>query len=192
LTAVLKGPYYRQIGKHTERFCRRVSKQTKNPKAKGILLLAAISADELVGSLLGYSTKRQVTPFSQRMRSQAIAAKDMASLLRSYISIILTLLTPYKTVILEQTQLNEPDFIKLWCSVFQYGSADMMLFDSRYLPTFQSQGFAGLLAIASQQLVQGLYADSADCTAAELEVLQKVLVDDVAAILRSLDYRPDQ
>ncbi len=189
---MLKGPYYRQIGKHTERFCRRVSKQTKNPKAKGIFLLAAISADELFGSLLGYSTKRQVTPFAQRVRLQSIGSKDMAKLLRSYVSIILTLLTPYKAVILERTQLNETDFIKLWCSVFQYGSDDMVLFDSHYLPTFQAQGFDGLLDMASRQLIQGLYVGSADCTAAELQVLQKVLVDDVAAILRSLDYRPDQ
>lgn len=189
---MLKGPYYRQIGKHTERFCRRASKQTKNPKAKGIVLLAAISADELFGSLLGYSSKRLVTPFSQRVRPQSIGSKDMASLLRGYVSIILTLLTPYKSAILEQTQLNETDFIKLWCSIFQYGSDDMVLFDSHYLPTFQAQGFDGLLDMAGRQLVQGLYVGSDGCTAAELQVLKNVLADDVAAILRSLDYRPDQ
>ncbi len=188
---MLKGPYYRRIGKHTERFCRRASKQTKNPKAKGVFLLAAISADELFGSLFGYNTKRPVTAFSQRVRQEVISSKQMAALLRAYVSIILALITPYKPLILEQTQLSEADFINLWCSVFQYGAEDMVLFDSGYLPAFQSGGLDGLVEVASQQLVRGIYVGSDLCSVEELAALKNVLVDDVAAILRCVDYRPE-
>jgi hypothetical protein len=192
MTAVLKGPYYRKVGKHTERFCRRASKQAKNPKAKGVLLLAAISADEWFGSLLGYSKKRSVAAFSQRVKQEVIDSKQMAKLLRAYVSIILTLITPYKALILEQAKLSEADFIKLWCNVFQYGAEDMVLFDSGYLPTFQARGFEGLMEMAGQQLFQGIYVGSEHCSAEELQALKNVLIDDVTAILRSLNYKPDQ
>lgn len=112
----------------------------------------------------------------------------MASLLRAYVSVILTLITPYKSVILEKTQLSEADFINLWCSVFQYDPDDMVLFDSCYLPTFQDRGLDGLMDVAGLRLCQGLYTGADGLSTEELAVFKNVLVDDIAAILRSVNY----
>lgn len=157
-----------------------------------MLFVAAVSADDFLASLFDYNQERPVEAFKQRTRKTEFTSKEVAHLLRDYVSIILVLITYYKDLMLGRIQLSEADFIRIWCSVFEYQSDNMNLFDSQYLPAFREGGADGLIRMAGNRLIERLYDDPSELSVAEFDTLKNVLMNDLAAILRIFDCKPEK
>jgi hypothetical protein len=185
MLSLVKGPYYRHVGRHTQRFCRRAVRQATNEAQKRVLMISAVAADESVATLLDLgdvkSAGLQPRIFKTVTRNQATDA------LRVYLSALLVLLGGNKEQLLHKTCWAEAALLNTWCWVFEYRPADMELFDQILLPAYSQHGITGLAAAAGKAITETLFSSADGLHAKEIEALAAILADDAAALIRNLE-----
>ncbi|QDR79012.1 hypothetical protein [Sporomusa termitida] len=181
--AAAKGPYHRNVGRHTQRFCARAAKIAGNEVQRRIFLVAAICADEYMAAVAGVDNQRQVA-FPRRQRKKKISKQQMTAALRAYVSAVLVMISTHKEGLLTQAGLTEAELLQAWCEVFEYQPEDMRLFDEVLLPAYRQGGTAGLAAGLAQAVFDQVMAGGEAVGAGESEALQAVLLDDAAAVIR--------
>lgn len=186
LFSVAKGPYHRKIGRYTQRFCSRAAKGTTNEIQKKIFLITAICADELIAALIGLDNKRQVEPFKGRTLKQKLAKQQVTVALRVYLSAILTLMSAQKELLLQKTGFQEQELLNTWCSIFEYSPSDIELFNEVLLHAYQQSGIDGLSELVGKNILKQLFLVNDVMSLSEIECLQKIMVEDAAAVVRVL------
>jgi hypothetical protein len=184
--SIAKGPYHRKIGRHTQRFCRKAVKHSTNKVQQKMFLVAAICADELIATLLGLENKRQVNPFQNRTLKNKIAKQQVVRILHVYLSAILTLMSSQKDRLLQRIGMEEQKFLYIWCSIFEYLPSDMQMFNELMVPVYQQEGIDGLSILVGQNILEQLFVVNDVLSTSEVETLQKIIVEDAAAVVRFL------
>ena len=184
--SVVKGPYYRKVGRHTQRFCSKTVKRSTNKMQKKVFFIVAICADEFIAALIGVDNKRQVEPFKERTLKQKISKQQITMALRIYLSAILTLLSSQKELLLQQTGMEEQQLLQTWCSIFEYLPSDMQLFDKVMLPEYQQGGIESLRVLVGKNISEQLFLVNDELSLSEMEFLQKIMVEDAAAVVQVL------
>jgi hypothetical protein len=183
--AAAKGPYHRNVGRHTQRFCAKAVKVAGNQVQKKIFFVAAICADEFMAAVTGVDNKRQLV-FPNRTIKKKLNRQQMTAALRAYMSAVLVLISSHKEGLLTQAGLQEPELLQAWCSVFEYQPADMQLFDDLLLPAYRQGGIDALAAGMAQAIFDQVMTGSEALSLAEADALQASLLDDAAAVIRVL------
>lgn len=187
--SIAKGPYHQKIGRHTQRFCSRAAKHSENEVQKKIFFVAAICADEFVATLLRLKNKKSLDPFEGRILQNKIAKQQIVRVFRVYISALLTLMSSQKERLLEKTGMQEHELLHLWCSIFEYSSFDMQMFNEFMLPVYRQEGIDGLSILLGENALNQLFIVNDVLSPFEIEKLQKIIVEDAAALLRVLQQR---
>ena len=183
--AAAKGPYHRNVGRHTQRFCAKAVKVAGNQVQKKIFFVAAICADEFIAAVTGMDNKRQPV-FPDRTVRNKLNRQQMTTALRAYMSAVLVLISSYKEGLLTHSGLQEPELLQAWCAVFEYGPSDMQLFDDMLLPAYRQGGIAALAAGLAQAVFNQVMTGSTALSLAEADALQTILLEDAAAVIRVL------
>jgi hypothetical protein len=132
--------------------------------------------------MLALRPGERTTLFTRGLGKKA-SGRQVRSAMKTYTSALLVQLGNNKDLLLKQMELNEAEWIKLWCRVFEYTPEDMQAFDQVMIPAFQKAGFDGLVKATGKQLVSALCAqDKGD--ADYKKILKGALFKDIAAILR--------
>ena len=184
--SIAKGPYHRRLGKYTQRFCNKAAQRSGNGIQKKIFLITAICADEFIGALMGLNSKRQIEPFKGRTLKQKLAKQQVTVALRVYLSAILILISSQKDLLLEQTDLQEQELLTAWCAIFEYSPSDMQLFNEVLLHAYQQRGIEGLSMLAGKHMIEELFIGNEALSHAEKSTLEKIMVEDAAAVVRVL------
>jgi hypothetical protein len=184
--SMAKGPYHRKIGKHTQRFCSNAAKYSRNEVQKRIFLVAAICADEFIATLLRLENKRPDDPFKGRTLQNKIAKQQVTGALRIYMSAILTLISSRKDVLLQKTGMQEQELLHMWCSMFEYLPPDIKVFNEWMLPVYQQDGIDGLNMLVGKNVIDLFFIEKDALSLSEAEALQKIIVEDAAAVVRIL------
>ncbi len=129
LLGVVKGPFYHKVGRHTTRFCRHAIKVAANESQRKIWLTAGIDAEELLANLLRFDNKRNMRQFEKRRLKKEIKKQHVLRVLRTYLSAIVVSISTYKNDIIQVTSMTEENFLRTWCSIFEYKQEDMQVFD---------------------------------------------------------------
>lgn len=183
--AAAKGPYHRNIGRHTQRFCARAVRVAGNQAQKKLFFVAAICADEFMAAVTGMDSKGQLI-FPNRTVNKKINKQQMTAALRAYVSAVLVLISAHKDGLLLQAGLAEHELLQAWCTVFEYGPADMQLFDDILLTAYRQGGLSSLADSLAQAVFAQVMTGREAVSPAEAEALQASLLDDAAAVIRSL------
>lgn len=182
--SVVKGPYHRKIGKHTQRFCSKAVKQSKNEVQKKLFFIAAICADELIASLIGADNKRQVEPFQGRILKQKISKEQLTMALRTYLSAILTLMSSHKGILLEQACMQEQELLHTWCEIFEYLPSDRQLFNDVLLPAYRRGGIDELSVLVGENIMEKLFLGDGTLNVLQIEILQNIMIEDAVAVVQ--------
>jgi len=183
--SMAKGSYHYKVGRHTQRFCSNAAKCSTNEMQKKIFFVTAICADEFVAALLGADNKRQIEIFQKR--TLKTKKQQIVIALRIYMSVILTLISSQKDILLQKTGLEEQELLRMWCSIFEYGPSDMQFFNELLLPAYQHDGIDGLSMSAGKSMIDQLFVVNDALNPPELEILQKTMVEDITAVFRLLE-----
>jgi hypothetical protein len=183
MVSAVKGPYHRLVGRHTQRFCSRAVKRSANEQQKRVLFIAAAGADDFIARLLDLQDKRHTRTFAKHALEKKVTKKQVGLVLRAYISAILVLLGNSKGLLLQETGLNETEWIDLWCWVFDYQPEDIRLFNE-VLTTYQQQGFDGLATSTGNVILNALSSGGNERCCLNIKLLQSTLLHDISAILR--------
>lgn len=184
LLGVAKGPFYHKVGRHTIRFCRQAVKVSANESQKKLWLTAGIAAEELVAGLLRFDNKRNMEQFKKRIVRKKINKQQVLRVLRAYLSAIVVSISTYKYDIIQGTSMTEENFLRAWCSIFEYKLEDMQVFDEILLPAWQQSGFEGLVRSIGNIITDNLFVDNDELSTEELKELMVVLRGDVSNILQ--------
>jgi hypothetical protein len=182
----VKGPYHRKIGRHTQRFCGKAVKCSKNEMQKKMFFIITICADEFIAALIGADNKRQVEHFKWRTVKPKIVKRQMITAFHVYISALLTLISVQKKLFLKRTGMGEQELLQVWCSIFEYLPSDMQLFNEVLLPAYQQKGIEGLSVVVGKNMIDQLFIENDGLNPLELKILQNIMLEDVAAVLRPL------
>lgn len=182
--AAAKGRYFRSVGRHTQKFCSQAAKFAGNDVQKKILLITAISADELVAALIGVDNKRPAGAFGGRTGKHRLTRQQITAALRVYLSGLLTLTSAHKKALLAQAGLEEQELLQLWCRVFDYAAADMQLFDECLLPAYRQEGSLGVSRLVGKRILDCLFQPAGEMSPAETELLHNAMLEDAAAVIR--------
>lgn len=180
-----KGPYRRLVGKHTQQYCSRADSRSTNEFQKKILFIAAAGADDFISKLLGIQAAQQKWTFSRKIHNKKVTPKICAEALRTYLSALMIILAAHKELLLQKAALGEAEWLKLWCTVFEYTADDMTRFDTELLPAYQHDNFEGLVLTAGTSLFTSLCLDD-NGTDQKLIALNDALVNDAAVILGAI------
>ncbi len=185
MVAMAKGSYYYRIARHTQLFCQRAHVQAVNGRQRRMFFVAAAAADETMGRLLrlrpdaagaGYRPRKFRSPVKQ----SALFA------LKIYLSALLVLLGTQRQDVLANTELDEPQLLNKWCSVFEYTMPDKEVFNQILLPAFQQGGIEALAKAAGTCITGRLSCASQPLEADELKAMEHALTYDLAAVLRNI------
>lgn len=187
--AATKGRYYRTVGRHTQKYCSKAVKMSRNETQKRIFFIAAICADELIAALIKVDKKRQVQPFTGRTIKRKLPKQQISAALRVYASGILTLTSHHKDVLLAGAGLEEQELLGIWCRVFDYSSSDMDFFDTVLLPAYQQGGIDALSQLIGKTILDHLFETNDAMSPAEAEILQDIMLEDAAAVVQSAQFR---
>ena len=131
-----KGPYYRLVGRYTQRYLSRAAEKSGNDLQKKVLFIAVAGVDEYFSKGFNVQTKtaRGITkvPVEKRLKKQQINTS-----FRVYFSTLLLLMGNHKEQLLRGTGLNEADWVQLWRKVFDYQAEDLEFFSQDLLPSYQ-------------------------------------------------------
>lgn len=184
--SVVKGPYYRKVGRHTQRFCSRAAKRSKNEVQKKLFLITAICADEFIAALIGVDNKRQVDQLKGRVLKEKIRKPQMTAALRVYTSALLTLLSSHKELLLQQTCMQEQELLHTWCEIFEYLPVERQLFNDVLLPAYGQGGIEALSLLVGKNMMEHLFLDNGALNPLQLEALQHIMIEDTVAVVRAL------
>jgi hypothetical protein len=185
LMASGKGPYRRLVGKHTQQFCSRADSRSTNEIQKKILFIAAAGADDFVSKLLGIQPAKQTWTFSRKIPNKNATPKKCAQALRTYLSALMIILAAHKELLLQKAETGEAEWLKLWCTVFEYAADDKTRFDSELLPAYQLDSIESLVRATGSAIFSSLCPDDNDADQ-KLISLNDALVNDAAVILGAI------
>lgn len=184
LVGCVKGPYYRLVGRHTQRFLSRAAGKTKSEIQKKTLFIAAAGADDVIAEFCG--VQRGAKGFGKNAAEKALTKKAVHNALRGYLSTLLILLGGQKEQLLKRLELEEAAWMRLWCEVFEYNEGDMARFNQILLPAYQQGGVEGLIKAACDAIANDLSPLTQRTGLIITETAVKAgLTKDVAAILKS-------
>lgn len=180
-------PKKRAVRKIVQKFYRHAIKSASNDSQRKLWIAAILAAEELVMALLAPDSKGNKLLFNQRIQKKKIEKKQIRAVLHAYLSAILIGITNYKKDILTKTGMNEQDFLKSWCSVFEYDQEDMKLFDTIFLPIYHQNGLNGLLQETGKIIVRYFYQETSELTAKEIKQFEGVLLTDISGLFNYLN-----
>jgi succinate dehydrogenase flavin-adding protein (antitoxin of CptAB toxin-antitoxin module) len=180
-------PKKRAVRKIVQKFYRHAIKSASNDSQRKLWIAAILAAEELVMALLAPDSKGNKLLFNQRIQKKKIEKKQIRAVLHAYLSAILIGITNYKKDILTKTGMNEQDFLKSWCSVFEYDQEDMKLFDTIFLPIYHQNGLNGLLQETGKIIVRYFYQETSELTAEEIKQFEGVLLTDISGLFNYLN-----
>ena len=182
-----KRTYYRKVGKHTIKFYKRASKISVNEHQRRILMIAAVSVDEIFAALLGLDHKRNAEAFKERHSCRKLNRNELITTVRYYLSALLITCATFKEMLLTKAEISENDFMAGWRSTFEYSPADMQIFDDILATTFRNKGINGLVEVLGRQIVNILYQEKHPLSEMETASLNNLILDDMAAIKRYVE-----
>lgn len=177
----------RAVRKIVQKFYHHAIKSASNDSQRKLWIAAILAAEELVMALLAPDSKGNKLLFKQRIQKKKIEKKQIRAVLHAYLSAILIGITNYKKDILTKTGMNEQDFLKSWCSVFEYDQKDMKLFDTIFLPIYHQNGLNGLLQETGKIIVCYFYQETSELTAEEIKQFEGVLLTDISGLFNYLN-----
>lgn len=183
-------PNKRALRKNVNKFYRHAIKKSGNDSQRKLWVAATLASEELVSALLGLDSKVNGELFLDRILRKAIDKKQIDAVLHAYLSAILVAITNYKKDILTITGMNEEEFLKSWCSVYEYKQEDMQLFDEILIAAYRQNGFNGLLQETGKIIVSNFYQDTSALTADEIRLFQGTLLKDVSGLFNYLNKAP--
>lgn len=140
--------YKKALRKNVQKFYHRAIRKAVNDAQRKLWLAAGLAAEDFVTTLLVSEGKDDGELFKQRILNKTMEKKQIRTIIRTmlkvYLSALLIAVTNYKEEILTKTSMNEQDFLKSWCSVFDYKQEDMHVFDGILLPAYRRNGLNGL------------------------------------------------
>ena len=182
LVSSVKGPYYRLVGRYTQRYLSRAAGKAKNEQQKKVLFIAAAGVDEVFSEILG--VQRSVKGFSKSAAEKKLTKKAVNAAFRVYLSTLLVLLGNDKDSLLTRSGLDEAAWVQLWCAVFEYNAGDMACFNEVLLTAYQQDGSEGLLKIACASIAETLSPFSGEAAQVTEVAVRAGLMKDLAAILK--------
>jgi hypothetical protein len=185
ILSAVNGPYHRTVGKYTHQFCRRATRLAGNEVQRKILLVAAVSADDYIGAMLGVSENIRRFAAAANTRGKW-SGKHVPDAMRIYLSVLLIVLGTYKDAILKNAGLDERRFLELWCATFEYRPADREQFDKRLSADYQGAGIDGLIASAAAGIYALLFPGTVGADNHEAESMKMAVLKDISAILRNI------
>jgi hypothetical protein len=189
LFAGMKGPYYRLVGRYTQRYLSRGSQQSGNEQQRRVLFVAAAGMDELFSTI--FAVKAQCGILLARTAvEKKVTKKQLNTAFRVYLSALLISLGSGKVQVLHELDCKEAEWLKLWRTVFEYQPEDSRQFNEVLLPAYQQGGIEKVIA-AADGLLQEVAAFAASEMLHEKEpVIRAALLQDLAAIYRTLGLKP--
>lgn len=189
LFAGMKGPYYRLVGRYTQRYLSRGGQQSGNEQQRRVLFIAAAGMDELFATIFGVKGQSGIR-LSRTAVEKKVTKKQLNTAFRVYLSALLISIGSGKVQVLHELGCKEADWLKLWRSVFEYQPEDSRLFNEVLLPAYQQGGIEKVIAAAD-----GLLQEVTAFTASEMlhgkeSVIRAALLQDLAAIYRTLGLKP--
>ena len=185
--SVVKGPYHRKVGRHTQGFCSRAVKRSTNEMQRKVFFIVAICADEFIAALIGVDNKRQVEAFKELPLKQKISKEQITAAIRIYLSAILTLLSSHKVILLQQTYMQEQELLHKWCEIFEYLPSDMQTFNEVLLPAYQQGGIEDLSILVGKNIMEQLFMGNGVLSLSQRQTLQNIMVDDTVAVVGFLE-----
>jgi hypothetical protein len=182
-----KRTYYRKVGKQTIKFYKLASRISVNEHQRRLLMIAAVSADEVFAALLGLDNKRNAEAFKGRHSYRKLQRTELLAAVRCYLSALLIMCSTFKELLLAKVEITENDFMAGWRSAFEYSPADMQIFDEILATTFRSKGINGLVEVLGRQMVNALYQEKQSLSEMETTSLRAMILDDMAAIKRYVE-----
>jgi len=181
----LKGPYYRLVGRFTQRYLRRAAGKSDNEIQKRLLFIAAAGADDYFSKIFNVQSKSaQLFPkiaIEKKLRKQQINTA-----FHIYLSTLLILLGNHRDQLLKETGLSEAGWIQLWCSVFEYHAEDMEHYNKELLPAYQDMRLDTLAKSATSLILASLSCASSELLFVKESILEETLAKDISAVLRVL------
>jgi hypothetical protein len=102
--------------------------QATNEAMKRFFMISAVSANDGIKELL----ERNDLVFSSYWSHRRYFAKvkhNIPPVVKFYLSCILLMLSPQKTLIFQKTGLNEQGLLSLWCDIYKYNESDRKCFN---------------------------------------------------------------
>jgi hypothetical protein len=146
----------------------------------------AISADEVIASLLQVDHKRNVDVFKERLLRKEVVRTELLAALKAYLSALLILCGPFKGELLAKTEMSEQIFMESWRWVFDYLPPDVERFDQELVPSFRSRGMDGLAEAIGNQFITTLFQQKHPLNDSEAAAMQDMMIDDMAAMKRGI------
>ncbi|MCX7780686.1 MAG: hypothetical protein N2491_07200 [Negativicutes bacterium] len=185
VVASMKGPHYRLVGRHTQRFLDRAAKQAKNEIQRKVLFIAAAGVDDAFSRVFSVSLST-ANSFRKIPLEGYLSRRQINTAFRAYLSMLLIVLGGNKAQLLEKAGLSEAEWLALWRRVFEYQDEDLGQFDQCLLPVYQSQGFAGLCA-ATALYIETVLSGASGQLKCDQAILENSVKQDVFAIMRLLN-----
>lgn len=189
LFAGMKGPYYRLVGRYTQRYLSRGGQQSGNEQQRRVLFVAAAGMDELFATIFDVKGQSGIR-LSRTAVEKKLTKKQLNTAFRVYLSALLISIGSGKVQVLHEMGCKEAEWLKLWRSVFEYQPEDSRYFNEVLLPAYQQGGIEQVIAAAG-----GLLQEVTAFTAGEMlhgkeSVIKAALLQDLAAIYRILGLKP--
>lgn len=188
-----KGPYYRLVGRHTQRYSLRIAGRSRNkPAQQKVLLVALTGADEWAAEVLGVSANPDSKTASARQLPKKSTKTKTVSAMRIYLSALLILMGGYKNALLSQLEFDERGWVDFWCQVFEYQPDDMDRFDKVFLPEYQRAGLDGLIgAVVAETARLFERVQAPHEIEQQRRFLQTSFIKDLTAVERALNIKKE-
>ena len=180
-----KGPYYRLVGRYTQRYLSRAAGMSGNDLQKKVLFIAVAGVDEYFSKRFNVR-RNSAKSFAKAPIEKHLKKQQINTAFRIYLSTLLILLGTQKEHILEGTGLSETAWIHLWRKVFDYHAEDLACFNQELMPNYQEKDPAALSESSFRLISQTLSSAGSDQFFLKETDLRDTLMQDLAAILRAL------
>ncbi|MDR3564918.1 MAG: hypothetical protein P4N59_26265 [Negativicutes bacterium] len=186
LVSGVKGPYYRLVGRFTQRYIDRAAKRSANEYQKKVLFIAVAGADSFFTKVL--CDQQQATNyFSRHPLVKRLKKQQLTAVIKIYLSTVLLLIGTDKELLLQKMGGSETEWMQTWCWVFEYTPEDMNAFNAILQPAYQSSGVDGLVTTAWDSILQTLAWPDDAKVKLDAGLARGELAKDVAAIRGVID-----
>lgn len=189
LFAGMKGPYYRLVGRYTQRYLSRGAQQSGNEQQKRVLFVAAAGMDELFATIFDVKGQSGIR-LSRTAVEKKLNKKQLNTAFRVYLSALLISIGSGKVQVLHELGCKEAEWLKLWRSVFEYQPEDSRYFNEVLLPAYQQGGIEKVIAAADGLLQEVTAFTAGEMLHGKKSVIKAALLQDLAAIYRILVLKP--
>lgn len=189
LFAGMKGPYYRLVGRYTQRYLGRGSQQSGNEQQRRVLFVAAAGMDELFATIFAVKGQSGIR-LSRTAVEKELTKKQLNTAFRIYLSALLISIGSGKVQVLHELDCKEAEWLKLWRSVFEYQPEDSRQFNEVLLPAYQQGGIEKVIAAAGGLLQEVTAVAASEMLNGKESMIRAALLQDLAAIYRTLGLKP--